>query len=40
VLGVDNPAKPFHPRDDWITDLGLQHSIDPSIGHAVQVDVW
>lgn len=40
VLGVDNPAKPFDPRDDRITDLGLQHSIDPSIGHAVQVDVW
>jgi hypothetical protein len=40
VLGVDNPAKPFAPRDDRITDLGLQHSIDPRIGHAVQVDVW
>jgi hypothetical protein len=40
VLGVDNPAKPFAPRDDRITDLGLQHSIDPRIGHAVQADVW
>jgi hypothetical protein len=40
VLGVDNPAKPFNPRDDRITDLGLQRSIDPSMGHAVQVEVW
>jgi hypothetical protein len=40
VLGVDNPAKPFAPRDDRITDLGLQQSIDPSLGHAVLVDVW
>ncbi len=40
VLGVDNPARPFDPRDDRITDLGLQQSIDPRIGHAVQVDVW
>jgi hypothetical protein len=40
VLGVDNPARPFAPRDDRITELGLQNSIDPSLGHAVQVDVW
>jgi hypothetical protein len=40
VLGVDNPARPFAPRDDRITELGLQHSIDPSLGHAVQVGVW
>jgi hypothetical protein len=40
VLGVDNPTKPFAPRDDRITELGLQHSIDPSLGHAVQIDVW
>ena len=40
VLGVDNPAKPFAPRDDRITDLGLQQLIDPTIGHAVQVEVW
>jgi hypothetical protein len=40
ILGVHNPAKPFAPRDDRITNLGLQHSIDLRVGHAVQVDVW
>ena len=40
VLGVAEPAKPFGPLDDRITDLELQHSVDPGIGHAVQVDIW
>lgn len=25
---------------DRITDLGLQQSVDPRVGHAAQVDVW
>lgn len=40
MLGVDDPARPFSPRDDRITDLGLQQSVDAGIGHAVVVDVW
>ena len=40
ILGLDKPDQPFHPRDDRIVDLGLQHAIDPSIGHAVGVAVW
>ena len=39
VLGED-PARPFHPRDDRIVSLGLHHTIDTGIGHDVIIDAW
>jgi hypothetical protein len=37
LLGED-PARPFHPRDDRITSLGLHHHIDTAIGHDVAIE--
>ena len=39
VLGED-PARPFHPRDDRIVSLGLHHTIDTALAHDVIIDVW
>jgi len=39
VLGED-PARPFHPRDDRIVRLGLHHTIDTGIAHDVIIDAW
>ena len=39
VLGED-PARPFHPRDDRIVSLALHHAIDTGIGHDVIIDAW
>jgi hypothetical protein len=39
VLGED-PARPFHSRDDRIISLGLHHTIDPGIAHDVIIDAW
>lgn len=39
VLGED-PGRPFHPRDDRITSLGLHHHIDTGIGHDVVIEGW
>ena len=36
VLG-ESPLRSFHPGDDRITDLGLHHRVDPSVGHDVIV---
>lgn len=40
ILGTDNPAKRFHPRDDRIVRLGLHRVLDESIGHGVRIGVW
>lgn len=40
ILGVDDAARPFSPRDDRITRLGLHHNIAPELGHAVELGVW
>ena len=39
VLGED-PARPFHPRDDRIVRLGLHHTLDTGIAHDVIIDAW
>jgi hypothetical protein len=39
VLGED-PARPFHPRDDRIVSLGLHHTIHTGIAHDVIIDAW
>lgn len=39
VLGED-PARPFHPRDDRITSLGLHHHVSSGTGHDVIIDAW
>jgi len=39
VLGED-PARPFHPRDDRITSLALHHATDAGLGHDVAIDMW
>ena len=39
VLGED-PARPFHPRDDRLVSLGLHHTIDTGIAHDVIIDAW
>jgi hypothetical protein len=39
ALGED-PARPFHPRDDRIVSLALHHTIDPGIAHDVIIDAW
>ena len=39
VLGED-PARPFHPRDDRIARLGLHHTIDTGIAGDVIIDAW
>lgn len=40
VLGRTDPARAFHPRDDRITLLALHRSIDPGLGHAVELGFW
>ncbi len=39
VLGED-PARPFHPRDDRIVSLGLHHHVSDSLGHDVIIHAW
>jgi len=39
VLGED-PARPFHPRDDRIVSLGLHHTVNAAIGYDVIIDAW
>jgi hypothetical protein len=39
VLGED-PARPFHPRDDRIVSLSLHHTIDTGLAHDVIIDAW
>jgi hypothetical protein len=39
VLGED-PARPFHRRDDRIVSLALHHTIDTGIAHDVIIDAW
>ena len=33
-------AQPFHPHDDRIVSLGLHHTIDTGVAHAVIIDAW
>lgn len=39
VLGED-PARPYHPRDDRIVSLGLHHHTDEGLGHDVIIHAW
>jgi hypothetical protein len=34
----EDPARPFHPRDDRIVSLGLHHAIGTGTGHDVIID--
>ena len=38
ILGVENPNRPSHPRDDRITHLGVHRTLDDSIGWSVHID--
>lgn len=40
ILGLDNPARPFHPRDDRIVRLGLHRRVDATMGWDVLLGVW
>jgi hypothetical protein len=40
LLCVRNPAAPYHPDDDRITDLELHRTIDDRLGDHVTVDGW
>lgn len=40
VLGQDNAARPYHPHDDRIVQLGLHRMDDLEIGYGVRVGVW
>jgi hypothetical protein len=40
MLGIPNPARPFHPLDDRVVSLGLHRIVDERIGWGVIVDVW
>jgi hypothetical protein len=40
VLGQDNPARPYHPRDDRIIQLGLHRMDDSGVGHDVHIGIW
>ena len=39
VLGED-PAQPFHPRDDRIVSLGLHYHTTDDLAHDVIIDAW
>jgi len=39
VLGED-PTQPFHPYDDRITHLGLQHNVAAYLAHDVIIEAW
>jgi hypothetical protein len=40
VLGIPNPARPYHPNDERIVDLSLQRVIDDGYGDLVLVEAW
>ena len=40
ILGLPDPARPFRPDDDRITDLELHRRIDDSLKWDVMVDAW
>jgi hypothetical protein len=39
ILGEENPARPYHPRDDRITSLGF-HRVIEGEGKAIQIELW
>lgn len=39
VLGRTRDDRDWHPKDGRITDLGLHVTVDPSLGHDVQVNI-
>jgi hypothetical protein len=39
VLG-EEPGRPFHPRDDRITALGLHHGVETDLAHDVIIHAW
>jgi hypothetical protein len=40
TLGIPDPARPFRPDDDRITDLALHRAIDDGLGDDVTIDAW
>ncbi len=40
LLGVDDPSRPYTPRDDRIVDLGLHHEVNDSLRHEVELLSW
>ena len=40
ILGIADPRKPFSPEDGRIVRLGLHRTLDPGLGHAVELGVW
>ena len=40
ILRVDDAIRPFSPRDDRITRLGLHHNMALELDHAVELGVW
>ena len=39
ILGEENPARPYHPRDDRITSIGF-HRVIEGEGKAMQIELW
>jgi hypothetical protein len=39
ILGEENPARPYHPRDDRITSLGF-HRVVAGESRAVEIELW
>lgn len=39
LLGLTDPARPWHPRDGRITQLGLHHRLDPGLRHDVRIAI-
>jgi hypothetical protein len=40
ILGVDNPLKPYHARDDRIVRLTMHRETDASMGNRVGIAIW
>lgn len=40
ILGVDDPMRPFHTRDDRIVRLGLHRTIDDTLRNRVRLGIW
>ena len=39
ILGRDNPARPWAPRDGRVVELGLHRAVDPSLANDVLIAV-
>ena len=40
ILGLENPARRFHPADGRIVHLGLHRTLAPELGGDVELGVW